>query len=102
MTFLGPENKKGVRIKKYIHLEKTKGLWIQRAVKKHKAGSLHRQLKIPSNEKLPKPLLSKISKAKTGTIVKNPSKVGERRYKVTKLMKQRVILAQNLNKARGG
>ena len=31
--------------------------WIQRALKHHKAGSLHRQLKVPAKKKIPLPVL---------------------------------------------
>jgi len=55
-----------------------------------KPGALHRQLGIPKDTKIPKTLLITILDADTGDIIKNPTKVGRRRYKVTTLMQRRV------------
>lgn len=75
-----------------------KGYWIGKAIKK--PGALHRQLRIPRNTKIPKTLLTKIIKADTGDVVKNPTKVGKRRYRVTTLMQQRVNPALTLRRFR--
>ena len=72
--------------------------WIQKAV--NKPGTLHRQLEIPEDKKIPLILLNKIIKAKAGDVITNPSKVGKRRIKVTRLLERRAILARNLKKIR--
>ena len=64
-------------------------LWMQRAFRR-KPGALHRQLGIPRDTKIPVTLMHTILAADTGDIVRNPTKVGRRRYRVTSLMKQRV------------
>jgi hypothetical protein len=55
-----------------------------------KPGALHRQLLIPKDTKIPKTLLVTIQNADTGDVIKNPTKVGRRRYRVTTLMQRRV------------
>jgi len=55
-----------------------------------KPGALHRQLSISLDTRIPKTLLVTIQNADTGDIIKNPTKVGRRRYKVTTLMQRRV------------
>ena len=65
-----------------------KEYWIGKAMKRK--GALHRQLGIPQETKIPKTLLTTILKADTGDVVKNPTKVGRHRYRVTTLMQQRV------------
>ncbi len=68
--------------------------WIQKALKKHKVGSLHKQLEIRKSKKIPKSLLEKISKTKIENIVKFQNK----KIKVTLLLKQRAVMALNLRK----
>jgi hypothetical protein len=70
--------------------------WIQKAV--NKPGTLHRQLEIPEDKKIPVSLLNKIISAKAGDVIVNPSKVGKRKIKVTRLLERRAILARNLKK----
>ena len=65
-----------------------KEYWIGKAIKK--PGALHRQLGIPQETKIPTTLLRTILNADTGDVVKNPTKVGKRRYRVTTLLQQRV------------
>mgnify|MGYP000244578828 CR=1 FL=1 len=72
--------------------------WIQRAIK-HR-GALHRQLKIPPRKKIPVKLLKAIVRAKAGQTIRNPTKVGKRRIKVTRLLERRAILALTLRKLR--
>ncbi|MAG07286.1 hypothetical protein CMI46_00525 [Candidatus Pacearchaeota archaeon] len=72
--------------------------WIQKAV--NKPGTLHKQLGIPEEKKIPFALLNKIIAAKAGDIIVNPTKVGKRRIKVTRLLERRAILARNLKKIR--
>ena len=62
---------------------------MQRALRR-KPGALHRQLGIPRGTKIPVTLMREILDADTGDVVKNPTKVGKPRYKVTTLMQQRV------------
>ena len=75
-----------------------KEYWIGKAMKRK--GALHRQLGIPQETKIPKTLLTTILKADTGDVVKNPTKVGRRRYRVTTLMQQRVNPVLTLNRFR--
>tara|TARA_Y100000310_G_scaffold26446_1_gene25211 strand:- start:3032 stop:3268 length:237 start_codon:yes stop_codon:yes gene_type:complete len=70
--------------------------WIQKAV--NKPGTLHRQLDISEDEKIPFSLLDKIIAAKAGDVITNPSKLGKRKIKVTRLLERRAILARNLKK----
>ncbi|HEX9740620.1 MAG TPA: hypothetical protein VGA29_07580 [Ignavibacteriaceae bacterium] len=72
--------------------------FIQGAVKK--PGSLSRQLGIPVKEKIPISLLDKIIHARAGQIITNPTKMGKKRVKVTKLLERRAILARTLKKLR--
>jgi len=69
-----------------------KRFWIQWAIKK--PGSLHKQLKIPEDKKIPMGLLRKIVAAKAGDKIIFKSK----KIKVTRLMEQRAIAAINLKK----
>ena len=77
-----------------------KNYWIQGAMKKHKPGSLSRQLEVPVKDNIPFTLLEKIRTAPIGTTVKNPAKAGKRRIHVTRLLKQRAVLALNLKRIR--
>lgn len=72
--------------------------WIQRAIKEK--GALHRQLKIPKSKKIPVKLLKKIVAARAGQTIRNPTKVGKRRIKVTRKLERRAILALTLRKLR--
>jgi len=65
-----------------------KEYWIGKAIKK--PGALHRQLGIPKDTKIPTTLLRTIHKANTGDVVKNPTKTGRPRYRVTTLLQRRV------------
>ena len=73
-----------------------KKLWIQNAVGKHKRGTLHRQLGVPTDKKIPKSLLSRIKHSPLGKTVKNPTHTGKRKVKVTGLLKKRAVLAHTL------
>jgi len=68
--------------------------WIQKAIKRK--GALSRQLGIPEEQNIPVSLLSEIKKAPIGSVVKNPTGVGKKRVKVTRLLKQRATLAHTL------
>ena len=74
--------------------------WIQKALSKHKPGSLSRQLQVPIDDNIPFTLLEKIRKAQIGTIITNPTRKGKRRIKVTRLLKKRSVLALNLKRIR--
>ena len=69
-----------------------KSLWIP----KLKEGALSRQLGIPIIDNIPITLLKAIKNADIGETVRNPTKKGKRRFKVTKLLKQRSVLALTL------
>lgn len=70
--------------------------WIQKAI--WKKGTFSSQLGIPEEKDIPVPLLNKIIKAKPGDSITNPSKLGKRRIKVTRLLKKRANLAKTLKK----
>ena len=70
--------------------------WIQKI---HlKKGTLHRQLGIPLDKKIPISLLSKIIFAVPGETITNPSKVGKKRIMVTRVLERRAILERNLKR----
>lgn len=68
--------------------------WIQKAI--NKPGTLHKNLSIPKDKKIPMSLLKKIVSAKAGDTIKNPTKTGKKRIKVTKKLERKAILAINL------
>jgi hypothetical protein len=78
----------------------SKQQWIQKALKKHKRGALHRQLGISERDKIPVTLLKRIKNAKIGDTIKNPTSKGKQSIKVTTLLKKRAVLALTLKKIR--
>lgn len=66
-----------------------KEYWMGEAMSR-KPGALHRQLGISQDTRIPKTLLVTIQDAETGDVIKNPTKAGRPRYKVTTLMQHRV------------
>ena len=70
--------------------------WIQKAGMKK--GVFSKQLGIPEEKIIPMTLLKKITKAKTGDTIKNPTKLGKRQIKVTTLLKKRANMVINLKK----
>jgi len=64
---------------------------------KLKKGALHKQLGIPMNKNIPVTLLAKIKHTSIGKTIKNPTKTGRKKYKITRLMKKRVQLVINFN-----
>lgn len=58
-----------------------------------KKGSLSRMLGIPEKDNIPLTLLRKIVKTECGRTIKNPTKSGKRRIKVTRLLKKRALFA---------
>lgn len=73
--------------------------WMQRAFK-NAHGQLHRMLGIPKDEKIPQTLLSKIIRTPIGKVIKNPTKKGKKKIKVTTLLKRRALPVYNANKIR--
>lgn len=70
--------------------------WIQKTgIKK---GRLSRQLGIDEKDNIPMTLLNKIISAKAGDTIKNPTKTGKNKIKVTRLIERRAILARNLKR----
>lgn len=72
--------------------------FIQKAIRR--PGSLRRQLEIPKHKNIPPRLLNKIISAKAGQTIINPTGVGKRRVKVTRLIERRAILAKSLRRLR--
>ena len=70
--------------------------WIQRAIKR--PGALSKQLGIPIKDNIPKTLLEKIAKTPIGKTIRNPTKKGKRRIKVTRKLKRRAVLALTLKR----
>lgn len=63
-----------------------------------KPGALSRQLGIPEEKNIPITLINKIIKSKAGDRIRNPTKIGKRFIKVTRLLERRAILAKTLKK----
>jgi len=72
--------------------------WIQKAIKH--PGALKEQLGVPKEKKIPTKLLKAIIQAKAGETIRNPTKVGKRRIKVTRKLERRAICAMNLRRLR--
>jgi hypothetical protein len=81
-------------------MKKTK--WIGDVLSR-KPGALHRQLDIPQDTRIPRTLLATIVKADTGTVIRNPTRVGKPKYRVTSLMRRRanpVLTARGFKRGR--
>jgi len=65
-----------------------------------KKGALSRQLGIPEEKDIPMTLLNRIASAPIGTTIRNPTKTGKRRIKVTRKLKKRAVLARTLKRIR--
>jgi hypothetical protein len=74
--------------------------WIQKAGDHKHKGSLHKQLQVPQEERIPKSLLLKIQSAETGKRIHNPTKTGRRSIPVTTLLKRRTAFALNVGYGR--
>ena len=73
--------------------------FIQQARKKKpKARKLRTILEIPEDKLIPMTLLNKIISAKAGDTITNPTKVGKRRIKVTRLLERKAIFARNVKR----
>lgn len=71
--------------------------WIQRALKAHHKGTLHRELGLSPEEHIPVMLLNSIKNSKIGDYIMNGPKP---KIKVTRLLKRRAVLALNLEKTK--
>ena len=69
-------------------------------IPKLKKGVLSRQLGIPEKKNIPITLLNRIASAPIGATIKNPTKTGKRRIKVTSKLKKRAVLARTLKRIR--
>lgn len=64
--------------------------------KKPRARPLRTILEIPDNKLIPMKLLNAIIVAKAGQTITNPTTIGKRRIKVTRLVEQKAIFARNV------
>jgi hypothetical protein len=76
--------------------EKKKKQWVREAFGDHKKGSYHRYFGIPKKEKIPIKLVCKIRNSEVGEVVTNPTGVGKKQYKVTRMMKKRANFMCNI------
>lgn len=74
--------------------------WIQTVVRNKNKGALHRQLGIPEKQRIPRALIETIVSSETGKVIKNPTKTGRKRIKVTRLLKRRSLFALNVGYGR--
>ncbi len=77
----------------------TKKYWIPSKIKK---GALSKQLGIPESAVIPIGLLSDIKHAEIGTVIQNRYSIGKPIIKITKLLKQRAVMAHTLKTIGGG
>jgi hypothetical protein len=73
--------------------------WIQKALGR-RPGALRRQLGIKKERPIPRTLLVKVAKADVGDIVRNPTSVGRRQYRVTRLLKRRAVPVLTVHRLR--
>lgn len=59
-------------------------------------GALSRQLDIPISSRIPTGLLDEIQHTPIGSVAHNRTKTGHVNYRVTRLMKNRSVLARNM------
>lgn len=73
--------------------------FIQKALaRKPRARKLRDILEIPKGKLIPIRLLKAIIKAKAGDTITNPTKTGNRRIKVTRLVERKAIFALNVKR----
>ena len=72
--------------------------WIQKI--HMKKGVLHKQLGISEDDKIPISLLSRIISAEPGETIINPTSLGKKKIKITRVLERRAILARNLKRIR--
>jgi len=88
-------------IKKESNMAKKKSgskKWMQKAVKK--PGALSKRLGIPEEKNIPKSLLNKIVKAKTGETISNPTSSGKKKIKVDTKIQRQANLARTFKKTK--
>jgi len=75
--------------------------WMQKAFARaeEKPGAFHRQLGIPPTTKIPMTLLRAIISTPMGKYCHNPTKTGDRRILVTRLVKKRAVPLLNADVA---
>jgi hypothetical protein len=72
------------------------GQFIKKATCEKTKGALHEQLGVPKNQEIPITLEEKIVRAPVGSTIENPTTVGKKQIKVTKLVKSRSNFALNI------
>lgn len=76
-----------------------KEMWMQEAFKNAGKGVFHRQLGVPTSEKIPLTFLQAIVDTKIGMYAHNPTTTGDKMVKVTPLMKKRANALLNADRA---
>jgi hypothetical protein len=76
-----------------------KNLWMQEAFKNAGKGTFHKQLGVPTNEKIPMTFLQAIVKTEIGMYAHNPTNTGYKMVKVTHLKKKRANALLNADRA---
>jgi len=76
-----------------------KEMWMQEAFKNAGKGVFHRQLGVPTSEKIPLTFLQAIVDTKIGMMAHNPTTTGDKMVKVTPLMKKRAVALLNADRA---
>ncbi len=71
---------------------------LARSRRRGKVGSLRRMLGIPAAETIPFTWLEVIRNTEIGRRAKNPTKVGFKSVRVTRLLKQRAVAGLNLKR----
>ena len=74
-------------------------MWMQDAFKNAGKGVFHRQLGVPTTEKIPMTFLQAIVDTKIGMMAHNPTSTGHKMVKVTPLMKKRAVALLNADRA---
>lgn len=74
-------------------------MWMQDAFKRAGKGVFHRQLGVPTSEKIPMTFLQAIVDTKIGMYAHNPTSTGHKMVKVTALMKKRANALLNADRA---
>ena len=80
-------------VKKMLKEKESSGRRLMRLSIKHPE-EFRRQLGIIKRERIPITLLNKIIDAEPGDTIKNPTKIGKKHIKVTKLLEHRSIMAK--------
>lgn len=71
--------------------------WIRRAIRRPSA--LHRMMGVPATQRLSRVYVDRIASARLGTTVRRPpGAAGKAALRVTRLLKQRAVLARTLER----